>query len=186
MVDGEEVIVSSSAFESWTIIPQLEAVEVDLLGPLLAAEALSSIRFTFTVVTQADDIEITATHPDGFDFSQAVPQSLGQSVILADGNNIRIALPLETGARVSLTLAGVRLGVEGGPTVFSLTTWRGGLLQAGRWNPGTRQDEKLHFTDGFRLPGRFLTRNPILYNDYSLNPLLYVVESDWFPQMGKP
>jgi len=183
---GLRPIKSSKAFQSWTIIPQLEAVEVILLGPLTAAESISKIRVAFTAVSSASDMAIEILTPPGFSFATAVVEAPEQQVFVRDGSLIRVRTPISPGARITVNIAGVRLGRQGGQTDVQITTWKGGLYQDGVWNPGQKQDERLRFTSGFRLPGRVLVPFSRLFNDYDEDPLTYPVQSSWLPQMSRP
>jgi len=177
---------SAKAFESWQIIPQLENVEVQLLGPKYAAEALSTMRVAFTAVNSAEDVAILAVKPPRFVFNQAKPKGRDQTVILAQGNIMRIRFKIVAGVRYTLMLENVQLGREGGQTDFMLTTWVGGMWQSGAWKPGVKRDEKLHYTAGFRLPGRTIMRYEKLQNDFHKDPNTYPVQSLWEAQMGRP
>eukprot|EP00929_Paragymnodinium_shiwhaense_P041335 TRINITY_DN21478_c0_g1_i1.p1 TRINITY_DN21478_c0_g1~~TRINITY_DN21478_c0_g1_i1.p1 ORF type:complete len:3380 (+),score=785.72 TRINITY_DN21478_c0_g1_i1:132-10271(+) len=183
------LIKSSKAFQSWTIIPQLEEVEVSLIGTNQAAEAVSSIRVAFTAVTFAEDVAIEATSPIGFDFAATrLQDDVGQSIILTDGALIRIRMAEQIfpGKRYVIDMHGVRLGKDGGQTEFQLTTWLGGMMQGGEWKPGDKKDERLSFTSGFRLPGLTLVRLERIKNTYMQDPLNYPVQSEWRPLMGRP
>jgi len=88
--------------------------------------------------------------------------------------------------RYTIILDNVQLGREGGPTDFQLSSWTGGMWQSGVWKPGIKRDEKLHYTAGFRLPGRTIMRYEKLANDYHNDAATYPVQSLWEAQMGRP
>jgi len=180
------VLKSSKTFESWQIIPQLESVDVQLLGPFYAAEALSTIQVKFTAVNDAEDLAIQANDPPRFVFNLAQPMDKAQEVILAEGNIIRIRFKIVAGIRYTIVLNNVQLGREGGQTDFQLSSWTGGMWQSGVWKPGIKRDEKLSYKEGFRLPGRTIMRYEKLDNDYHKDPNTYPVQSDWEAQMGRP
>jgi len=179
-------IKSSAAFQSWEIIPQFEDVQVQLLGPLYAAESVSSIRIAFVVVTDAEDLAIEAKSPPRFNFDGASVLAKDQEIFLVEGPLIRIRCRLRQGQRVAIVLSNVRLGRQGGQTNFQLTSWKGGLWQSGDWKPGEKQDEKLNFVSGFRLPGRTILSYEKLENDYHRDPLTYPVQAGWEALMSRP
>jgi len=51
---------------------------------------------------------------------------------------------------------------------------------------GEKMDEKLHFRDGFRLPGRVQVPYQKIQNDYHRDPQRYPVQWLWDVQTGKP
>jgi hypothetical protein len=95
-------------------------------------------------------------------------------------------MKIVAGVRYSIVLNDVQLGREGGQTDFKLTSWVGGMWQSGEWKPGIKRDEKLHYTAGFRLPGRTIMRYEKLENDYHKDPNTYPVQSRWEAQTGRP
>lgn len=183
---GKRPLRSSKAFSGWTIIPQLENVEISLLGPLTAAEQMSSIRVAFTAVTDADDVAITALEPPRFDFSQASVLASDQTLFLTAGALARVRTRIRKGDRIVIVFSNVRLGREGGQTDFRLTSFTGGMFQSGEWKEGDIRDEKLHYTTGFRLPGRVILRYQKLENDYHRDPNTYPVQELWEAQMSRP
>jgi hypothetical protein len=191
LFDMNGVIKSSKAFESWEILPQLEQMEVVLLGPNQAAESMSSIRVAFTAVTDAEDLAIEASFPPNFNFNAATLSENFQSVIKSNTDppevlRVTFAKGIVAGTRYTVDIHGVRLGRDGGQTDFQLTTWLGGLYQSGSWNPGNKKDERLRFSDGFRLPGLTKVRLEKIQNTYIQDPLNYPVQSQWRPLMGRP
>jgi len=184
---GHPIIKSSKAFQSWDIIPQLENLKVNLLGPNTAAESMSSIGIQFTPVNNAEDIAILVNDPFGFSFQTAYTDDpVDQEIFLAMGPMCRIRMDIRKGVRKTIVLRNVKLGQNGGQTDISFTTWRGGLFQAGTWSPGIKQDERLNFRDGFRLPGLVSIRYEKLENQYHRDPLTYPEQSLWGSQMGRP
>eukprot|EP00913_Durusdinium_trenchii_P016502 g15510.t1 len=140
--NGQRIIKASKAFQSWEIVPQLENLQVRLLGPNTAAETMSAISVEFTPVTTAEDIAILFNSPAEFDFSNARTEDDEEQVIfLVEGPLIRIRLPITQGIRTQIILRNVLLGKSGGQTDISITTWTGGLFQNGAWLPGTKQDQ---------------------------------------------
>ena len=69
----------------------------------------------------------------------------------------------------------VKMAHVGGQTQFAITTYVDGV----------KQDEKLNFQGGFRLPGAVtMYRNPRLYSKYQKNEIKYPVKSIYLIQMG--
>eukprot|EP00439_Symbiodinium_sp_Y106_P065139 s821_g10.t1 len=185
--NGNRIIKASKAFQSWDIVPQLENLEVRLLGPNTAAETLSSIHVEFTPVTTAEDIAIQFHEPMDFDFSAASTEDEDNQVIfLREGPLLRIRMDIMQGVRTMIVLRNVLLGKIGGQTDISITTWTGGLFQNGIWLPGTKQDERLNFRNGFRLPGRVEILYDKLENTFQRDPFTYPEQSLWNTQMGRP
>ncbi|CAE7834047.1 unnamed protein product, partial [Symbiodinium sp. KB8] len=185
--NGNRIIKASKAFQSWDIVPQLENLEVRLLGPNTAAETLSSIHVEFTPVTTAEDIAIQFHEPMDFDFSAASTEDEDNQVIfLREGPLLRIRMDIVQGVRTAIVLRNVLLGKVGGQTDISITTWTGGLFQNGIWLPGTKQDERLNFRNGFRLPGRVEILYDKLENTFQRDPFTYPEQSLWNTQMGRP
>lgn len=185
--NGQRIIKASKAFQSWEIVPQLENLQVRLLGPNTAAETMSAISVEFTPVTTAEDIAILFNSPAEFDFSNARTEDDEEQVIfLVEGPLIRIRLPITQGIRTQIILRNVLLGKSGGQTDISITTWTGGLFQNGAWLPGTKQDERLAFRGGFRLPGKVEILYDKLENTFQRDPFTYPEQSLWSTQMGRP
>lgn len=185
--NGDKIIKSSKAFQSWDIVPQLENLQVRLLGPNTAAGSTSSIGVSFTAVTSAEDIAIQFNSPSGFNFNGARTDDSEQVIFFASGDLVRVRLAINKGAAVNIVLRNVRLGDGGGQTDISLTTWRGGLFQGGRWVTGEKQDERLNFKLGFRLPGLFDRRfYDRLENTYHRDQLTYPEQYFFGCQMGRP
>jgi hypothetical protein len=180
--------LSSKAFESWSIIPQLKDVDVDLIGPLYAAESTSGIRVAFTAVTAAENFFMQINQPTGFDFSAATVDDAvpSQEIFVQKGNVIRLHTAISPGQRVTVTLRNVILGKEGGQTNINLNTSVGGMFQNGEWVTGDKCDEMLALTTGFRLPGRVILRLEKMENNYKKYPERYPVQFPWDVQMDRP
>eukprot|EP00928_Gymnodinium_smaydae_P087582 TRINITY_DN7182_c0_g2_i1.p1 TRINITY_DN7182_c0_g2~~TRINITY_DN7182_c0_g2_i1.p1 ORF type:complete len:1549 (+),score=405.83 TRINITY_DN7182_c0_g2_i1:4012-8658(+) len=187
--NSKDIIMSSKSFQSWDIIPQLEDLVVSLIGSNIAAESITSIRVEFTAVSAAEELAIQAVKPAGFSFAAASLRMAAKQKLIVDppiGNEIRIEMDIQARKRYVVDIDGVRLGQGGGQTTFTLTTWKGGMFSSGVWKPGTKLDERLQFTGGFRLPGRVVMRFERLFNIYQDDPLTYPVQSLWQAQMGRP
>jgi hypothetical protein len=186
--DGGRPTLSSRAFESWSIVPQLGDVQVDLVGLNQAAESISDIRVRFTPVSSAEDLLLVFNEPTGFDFSQATVAAANppQEIFLQRGNLIRIRTAITPFNRIDIYLRNVVLGRDGGQTDINLNTSVGGMWQNGEWVPGTKRDERLHMTTGFRLPGRVIVRYDRLDNNYRRDEARYPVQSIWGVQMDRP
>jgi len=185
--NGNNLIKASKAFQSWDIVPQLEDLQVLLLGPNTAAGSSSSISVEFTPVTSADDIAIQFHQPTGFNFNGAYTEDKeNQEIFLAVGDLVRVRMRIQQGVREQIILRNVGLGEGGGQTDISLTTWKAGLFQGGVWVPGDKQDERLNYKEGFRLPGKVSILYDKLENTYHKDPLTYPEQSLWGSQMGRP
>eukprot|EP00435_Cladocopium_sp_Y103_P035262 s451_g9.t1 len=103
--NGQRIIKASKAFQSWDIVPQLENLQVRLLGPNTAAETLSSISVEFTPVTTAEDIAIVFNSPAEFDFTNArTEDDEDQVIFLVEGPLIRIRMAITRGVRTQIIL----------------------------------------------------------------------------------
>eukprot|EP00933_Yihiella_yeosuensis_P034075 TRINITY_DN27621_c0_g1_i2.p1 TRINITY_DN27621_c0_g1~~TRINITY_DN27621_c0_g1_i2.p1 ORF type:complete len:1376 (+),score=242.81 TRINITY_DN27621_c0_g1_i2:170-4297(+) len=185
--DGKRTIKSSKAFEGWKIIPQLENLTVQIVGANTAAGSVSDISFAFTPVNDAEDMAIEFNSPIGFSFDGAeTANPLEQVVFIRKGPLIRIKMEIKTGIRRHVVVRNVRMGSGGGQTDITITTWVGGLMQGGSWHPGTKQDERMNYRSGFRLPGQVEIRYEKLENIYHMDSLTYPEQSLWSSQMGRP
>jgi hypothetical protein len=174
--DGTRTILSSKVKESWEVVPQLESVDVTLVGDHRAAESISGIGVGFVPVSDADELWIDALAPEEFDFTGAVVTSSGHEVLDASGTQIRLKVPIFAGRTTYVQVEKFRLGKVGGATSFDLRT---------RFEKGKR-DEKLQFKDGFRLPGRLKVHSKVLFNEYHLDRVRYPLKSILDVQRGKP
>merc|ERR1719265_1511048 len=156
---GTREVLSSKVAESWDIVPQLENVVVTIVGEQRAAESISGIGVGFIPVSDADELWIDALEPAEFDFTGAVVTSSGHEVLDASGTQIRLKVPIFAGRSTYVQVEKFRLGKIGGPTSFDLRT---------RFEK-QKQDEKLGYKDGFRLPGRLKVHNKMLFNEYHLD-----------------
>jgi len=187
-IDGTRTIKSSKAFQTWNIIPQFEGVEATLVGRPYAAESVSAMRVAFTAVTSAEDLSIQVTYPPSFSFGGVTTDDSDQEVFLTSGNMVRIRMAIIAGQRINIILRNVLLGQEGGQTDIHITSYTGGMFQAGVWVPGSVMDQKLNFQSGFRLPGQVFTKNYVskLENNFIKDPQKYPVQSLWWPHCGRP
>jgi len=175
---GAIQLLSSDAYKSWDILPQLMNVAAKLgtlTGANMAAGSRSDILFQFTPVSDANRVEITANSPAGFDFTLA--EAPGQEIQNADGSKVRIRANIIGGTTVYIHLLNVLLGSTGEQTVFSIATFM---------NDKT-MDEKLMFSDVFKLPGLISSyRDARLYSPYNLEPQLYPVKSGLQMRTDRP
>ena len=156
------VSMSSQIQQGWSIIPQLNDIEMSLVGDLKAAGRIGAIRVAFTAISEADSLRIVLNSPLDFDFSDAFPLTTGNDVIESFANTVKIRVAAVAGQVINVTIGGVTLGSLGGPTFVDLTTF---------WST-TQQDGRVNFTDGFILPGKIqITNNTYLSNDEE-NPKL--------------
>lgn len=164
------VIRASEAVISWDIRPQLEAVEILVTGAQIAAGSMSKMEISFNPIQDADELELTAKIPSGFDFTGAGSDYIGHEVISTSVEKIRVRAGISLGVRALIKLTAFKLGLVGGPTVFDLVT---------KLNDGTQLDERMDFTGGFRLPGLMSIVSKKLNSRYQMDPLAYPVPSLW-------
>jgi len=159
-------ILSTSAFASWEIIPQLANVSIDLVGTdqNKAAGSQSRISVSFTPVSDADQVYLRARVPLGFDFTGCSALSNGHEIIDTDLDKVRVRAAIYAGVRANIVVDNFKLGQIGGPTEFDVIT---------RLNNGEQMDESLLFTGGFELSGYLRVWNQSVMSDYQLNPTLY-------------
>ncbi|CAE7298783.1 unnamed protein product [Symbiodinium sp. KB8] len=157
------VVKSSHIYRGWDINPQLENVDIALVGNDYAAGKTSDIEVTFTPITDADTIYIEAIFPTQFSFDQstvALPydidgQSEGATLIINRG-------AFRAGITATIRINTVRLGRAGGQTRFNLITYRDETRTE-------KRDEKLDFDGGFRLPGLITVQGtPVLKSQYQV------------------
>lgn len=179
--DPQTPIRSQAAVPSWTINPQLQNVQVSLVGANTAAGKISNIQVMFTPVTNADVVQIEAVQPDGFDFTRAtvtppyVPteQTAGPRLVLQ-----RAGLVANT--KVTIQINSVVLGRGGGQTMWNLLTYLDNTMT-------TQLDSKLNFTaNAFRLPGVITVVNtPLLQSKYAVAAASYPVQSLFAARVGE-
>jgi hypothetical protein len=183
-------IVSSHVAPSWTVLPQMENVKINIAGKLRAAGSTSNISLSFLALSDATTLKIQANQPAGFDFSKArMPKGMGTKDDRSAGNNIIINLgPTDTvkikdGLVTHILIEDVVLANGGGKTEFNLATYVDYRML-------TRLDEKMQFTNGFRLPGKTTVVSAVLDSKYkaeaefSLSASVYPVKRLFNPQMN--
>jgi hypothetical protein len=184
------VIRAAGISTGYTITPQLEDVSIGLLGPLFAAQATSSVKVSFRVVSACDAVRITATSPPGFDFAATVAQvsingaavsSVSSQSSTIAPNVVDIGLVAKADDTITLTLANVKLGNYGGPTLWSIGTLAGGI-----------ENGELS-AQGFRLAGLIAVLQSTLRNelDSELSPpprdaTEFALMSPWLPRVNAP
>ncbi|CAE8635602.1 unnamed protein product, partial [Polarella glacialis] len=171
-------IKSSHVLKSWTINPQLEMVDVNLVGANLAATKESDIEIKFTPVTNAETLRIEAIFPTQFSFDRstvALPYDIntkaseGSTIIINRGG-------FKANTPVTLRINAVRLGRAGGQTEFNIMTYADEEMTM-------KRDEKLAFKKGFRLPGLIsVLGTPALKSMYQNSPAQYPVQSLFQPR----
>eukprot|EP00435_Cladocopium_sp_Y103_P043471 s788_g12.t1 len=70
------VVKSSHIFQGWSVNPQLENVDLRLVGTKYAAGKISDIEVKFTPITDADTLKIEAIFPTQFNFDQSTVWAL--------------------------------------------------------------------------------------------------------------
>ncbi|CAJ1376466.1 unnamed protein product [Effrenium voratum] len=173
-----DVVKSSHIFQGWSVNPQLENVDISLVGTKYAAGKISDIEIKFTPITDAETIRIEAIFPSQFNFDQstvALPydidgQSEGSTLIINRGG-------FRAGVMTTIRINTVRLGRAGGQTRFNLVTFKDETLM-------DKRDEKLDFSGGFRLPGMITVINaPLLKSQYQDAKATFPVKSLFQPRI---
>lgn len=167
---------ASEMIRSWDIKPQLKYTRIMLVGEQKAAGMYSTLAISFVPVSDADELEITARIPIGFDFTGCGATSPSHEVIATNVESLRIRAPMYADIQADVRIAGFRLGYIGGATEFDLIT---------KLSSGIKMDESLRFQSGFRLPGHLDVRAQTIDSMYALQPQDYAVESLWGPRMGE-
>ncbi|CAD7925059.1 unnamed protein product [Amoebophrya sp. A120] len=172
-------VKSEHAFRSWTVKPQLQNVGISIHNmQRMAAEAYTDLMFIFLAVNNAVTVKIEAMQPADFKFDAAVVE--GFQIDGATGNNVLVVnnADISSGQTKQILVKNVKLGVQGGPTVFNLRTFDRALLGGEMQDSSDLQDEKLSAL-GFRMPG-LLSVTPgsmRLESDFLMNPSAHPVES---------
>jgi hypothetical protein len=170
-------ILSSASYRSWDINPQLESVVIALPEDEGAypyrAGSVSSLHFTFTPVMDASMLRIEALEPTGFDFDNAqidLPYTINSNsaknlLIINTDNRI---IGGQSPQRMTIVVNKVTLGMEGGQTKWSLTTYVDG--EDKMMTANDKRDEKVNYTlpGAFRLPGEILIASKQLVSNYQL------------------
>eukprot|EP00930_Biecheleria_cincta_P092360 TRINITY_DN8222_c0_g6_i1.p1 TRINITY_DN8222_c0_g6~~TRINITY_DN8222_c0_g6_i1.p1 ORF type:complete len:3282 (-),score=484.47 TRINITY_DN8222_c0_g6_i1:314-10159(-) len=160
------IIKSSHMQKSWDINPQLQTVDVLLVGSTLAAGTDSDIEIQFTPVTDSQTLVLEAIFPTQFSFDRSTvalpyeisPNTKGARLIINRGN-------FKGGTSARIRVNTVRLGRAGGNTIFNFITYEDATMMV-------KKDEKLQFKKGFRLPGLITTLNePKMTSKYAGVPV---------------
>mmetsp|Transcript_104286 Transcript_104286/g.262459 ORF Transcript_104286/g.262459 Transcript_104286/m.262459 type:complete len:3286 (+) Transcript_104286:57-9914(+) len=159
-------ILSTTAVVSWDIIPQLAEPFIQLVGANVnkAAGTQSRMAISFIPINDADQLELWAKLPQGFDFTGCIAMTDGHEIVTTDLDKVRVRAALYAGVKANIILDDFKLGQIGGPTEFDLTT----ML-----NNGEQMDEALNFEDGFELPGYLLLVDQSIQSEYTMNPDKY-------------
>mmetsp|Transcript_863 Transcript_863/g.1807 ORF Transcript_863/g.1807 Transcript_863/m.1807 type:complete len:3591 (+) Transcript_863:462-11234(+) len=172
-------VKSEQAFRSWVVKPQLQNVAITIHNTArMAAEAYTDLMFGFLAVNNAATLKIEAMQPADFKFDAAVVE--GFQIDGATGNNVLVVnnADINAGSVKLILVKNVKLGVQGGPTVFNLRTYDRVLLGGEMQDPSDLQDEKLSAL-GFRMPGLLsvVPGSQRLESDFAQNPSVYPVEA---------
>eukprot|EP00928_Gymnodinium_smaydae_P006180 TRINITY_DN12156_c0_g1_i2.p1 TRINITY_DN12156_c0_g1~~TRINITY_DN12156_c0_g1_i2.p1 ORF type:complete len:3246 (-),score=521.31 TRINITY_DN12156_c0_g1_i2:104-8719(-) len=177
-------IQSSHVFRSWDINPQLEDVDIELVGANQAAGMESDLEFTFTPVNDAKTIKIEAVFPTEFNFDMAsvsVPMDIDQR---SEKQTIIInRVAMQKGRRLTIRINSVRLGRGGGQTTFNIVTYANTLPLD--MEQGEKRDEKLSYKEGFRLPGQIEVTQKALISGYKEQQQLFPVKSLFQPRVDE-
>ncbi|EER10092.1 hypothetical protein Pmar_PMAR021501 [Perkinsus marinus ATCC 50983] len=105
-----EGVVAVEAFavqSSWTVVPQLENCTLELIGEMRAATRMSTIEISFTAVSDADKLVMTALKPTGFDFTATIALSDGHEILDAGGSTLSLRVVTRAGERNTVRLGEV-------------------------------------------------------------------------------
>lgn len=178
---------SSHVDESWIISPQLEHVDVKLVGAMQAASTVSDLDFIFTPVSEAllGTVKITVIFPYQFSFNQAtVRDPFVIDSRTEFGTLIINYVDLIPGQPVKIRVNSVTLGTGGGQTRFDIKTFSGKIPDKGEAF-ATKLDGKLQFQGGFRLPGSITVISKTLNSKYFEEKILYPVQSLFLPRVDE-
>lgn len=124
----ETTLLSSWSTASWAVIPVLFDCTVRLTGMLQASGSLSELTVTFVPTSDADEIELSALAPYGFDFTDTVVAGAETSLKTADQTFVVLRRML-TGGHVldpPVILGNVRLPAPGN-VEFRIVTYLEGF-----------------------------------------------------------
>ncbi|CAD7947927.1 unnamed protein product [Amoebophrya sp. A25] len=172
-------VKSEHAFRSWVVKPQLQQVSITIHNTArMAAEAHTDLMFRFLAVNNAVTLKIEAMQPADFRFDAAAVDNF--QIDGATGNNVLVLnnMDIQSGATKQILVRNVKLGVQGGPTVFNLRTYDRALLGGQMQDASDLQDEKISVI-GFRMPGLLsvIPGSMRLESDFAANPTVYPVEA---------
>lgn len=175
----EGLIKSSHVIRSWAINPQLEEAQIILNGPNQRAGSESDLTFIFNPVSDAGTLKIEALFPTEFDFGAStvpVPYDIDErserEILIINRAGI-IAGKVST-----IRISSVKLGRGGGQTRFNLITYSDEKMNV-------KRDEKLEFTQGFRLPGTVVVTSKTLKSKYQNERQLFPVKSLFRPRVNE-
>lgn len=160
-------IMSTAAYLSWNIIPQLANPFIQLIGDNVnkAAGTKSRMAISFVPINDADQLEVWAKLPAGFDFTGCQALTEGHEIVTTTLDKVRVRASVFAGLTANIVIDGFKLGQIGGPTTFDLQT---------KLNNGEKMDEALAFTGGFVLPGNLkIIGQSIIDSKYAMNPKDY-------------
>ena len=116
---------STHAYKSWDVRPQLQNVQIKIVGTKKAAEAYTDISFEFMPVQNAVTMLAEVVSPLGFKFGTCTVEA-PHVIDIGTNGNILIVNSMNVQANVlktGLTIKGVKLGLDGGQTVWNLRTY---------------------------------------------------------------
>jgi len=129
-----------------------------------AAGTKSRMAISFIPINDADQLELWAKLPQGFDFTGCNAMTDGHEIVTTDLDKVRVRASMYAGVKANIIVDDFKLGQIGGPTEFDLRT---------RLNNGEQMDEALNFKDGFDLPGYLLVVGQSIHSEYTMNPDKY-------------
>jgi len=175
-IDPALGIMATQAMRSWSIVAQLDKVDIQLVGQHKAAGQKSSIRISFLPVSTSDELELHALMPSGVSFTGAVATSFGHEVISTNENIIRVQAAIQADVMAEIVIDHMTLGTPGGQTKFNLVT---------RLNNGEQMDESVAFEGGFVQPGLLTVMNQDIKSMFNLDAATYPVASQWGTRMSE-
>lgn len=119
------IVRGSRVAAAYGILPQFEKASVQLVGPLFAGGALSTLEILLAPVLSATSMWMRIKEPIGFDFGNAVVSTSGAYVLSAESDTIEISQLIMPASQFRFQVNGVRLPQSGGQTLIDIVTYNG-------------------------------------------------------------
>ena len=151
-------IMATHAATSWSIDPQLQYVTVAIEGLRSAAESITDIRISFKAVRSASVLEVRALQPADFKFDMATVDA-NYEIDGATGNEKLFlnGVGIEAGMTKVIVVRNVKLGVQGGGTVWWFQTYDRKLIGGVPRHESDKRDQAYNVF-GFLMPGILLVQ----------------------------
>jgi hypothetical protein len=166
--------MSTHTAPSWEVVSQLENVLITMEGPDYGARGTGSIELTFTPMSVANRVKFLAREPPEFDFRPSGLVLPGQEVVQVEKEFILMRMLLNARESTRIRIVNVKLGYPGGQTVFDITTYTETI----------KVDEKLRYRQGFVLPGAVHIHEARFDSNYTIDPALHPIKSQWNVQLS--